>query len=156
VIQALDETPTMMGVEGASFNFGSVAWAVRAQGLEDLRDDVLQLLKMAGDLHLRLLGLPLETAIEVEPIRTTDKLVDAQAETVEIGNQLTLVDRGYITDETASVTLTGTGVANPDVAAKALELKLTEPPATIPTPKQTLPAGTTAEEKSASGSAASS
>ena len=55
-IQAYGDSPPMMGVDGPSFNFGSVAWAVQAQILEDLRDDVLGLLVRAGSLHLKYLG----------------------------------------------------------------------------------------------------
>lgn len=150
VIQALDETPTMMGVEGASFNFGSVAWSVRAQGLEDLRDDVLQLIKKVMQLHLRLMGTTHGVEIKAEPIRTTDTLVDARARTAEIANELTLVDRGYQTDETASVNLTGTGVADEEKAKKAGELALANPaPKSAADQSLSLPPGATAEDRQA-------
>jgi hypothetical protein len=117
LIQALGETPTMMGVEGASFNFGSVAWSTQAQSYTDIRDDVLGTIQRIGNLHLRMLGKMLKCEIETLPIRTTDTLIEAQTRVTQIQNEIELVDRGYQSDETAAMALTGSGVYDPAQAA---------------------------------------
>ncbi len=164
-IQAYGDSPTMMGVDGPSFNFGSVAWAVQAQMLEDLRDDVLGLLVRAASLHLKFRGRAQTARAKVKPIRTTDALVDAQAKQYEINNVLTILAWGFMTAEQASMELTGTGIP-PEmstlVAARidAMKDSLVPPPPpgqkTAPggdPVKPALPAGSTAEERGAAARA---
>ena len=163
-IQAYGDAPTMMGVDGPSFNFGSVAWSVQAQLLEDLRDDVLSLPVRAASLHLKLCGCTLKARAKVKPIRVTDALVDAQTKQYEITNSLLLLAWGFLTAEQASMELTGSGIPPEMVEyvkerVEAMKLSITLPNAAKnQAPNQdpaapTLPAGSTAEEKGASGSA---
>lgn len=157
-IQAYGDAPTMMGVDGPSFNFGSVAWSVQAQLLEDLRDDVLSLPVRAASLHLKLCGSTLTARAEVKPIRVTDALVDAQTKQYEQNNVFALLAWGFITAEQASMKLTGSGIP-PEMAdlvaarIEAMSASLAAPPQQQasggdPT-KPALPAGSTAEEKGA-------
>lgn len=161
-IQAYGDAPTMMGVDGPSFNFGSVAWAVQAQLLEDLRDDVVSLLVRAANLHLKLLGSTRTARAEVKPIRVTDALVEAQTQQYEQNNVLSLLAWGFVTPEQASMKLTGSGIP-PEMAdlvaarIEAMSASLAAPPQSEPSggdpTKPALPAGTTAEEKGAAKSA---
>ena len=157
-IQAYGDAPTMMGVDGPSFNFGSVAWAVQAQLLEDLRDDVVSLLVRAANRHLKLLGSTLTGRAEVKPIRVTDALVEAQTQQYEQNNVFALLAWGFITPEQASMKLTGSGIP-PEMAdlvaarIEAMSASLAAPPQAQaaggdPT-KPALPAGSTSEEKGA-------
>ena len=157
-IQAYGDAPTMMGVDGPSFNFGSVAWAVQAQLLEDLRDDVVSLLVRAGNLHLKLLGSSRTARAEVKPIRVTDALVEAQTQQYEQNNVFAQLAWGFLTPEQASMKLTGSGIP-PEMAdlvaarIEAMSASLAAPPQAQaaggdPT-KPALPAGSTAEENNA-------
>jgi hypothetical protein len=64
-----------------------------------------------------MLGKMLKCEIETLPIRTTDTLIEAQTRVTQIQNEIELVDRGYQSDETAAMALTGSGVYDPAQAA---------------------------------------
>ena len=115
VVQSLKSLPTLMGInDGSTQTYTTVEWQIYAAGLETLRDQAVDLLERAADLHLRLKGLALRADSIVKKIRTSDALIDAQAEAKQIENAITKIRMGWITNEEAAISITGSGpVAEP-------------------------------------------
>lgn len=108
--QSLKSLPTLMGInDGSTQTYTTVEWQIYAAGLESLRDAVVSLIVKCASLHLRLLGLPHKAVAEVDSIRTTDYLIEAQAEGLRIENARKKVRLGWTSHEEAAVEITGTG-----------------------------------------------
>jgi hypothetical protein len=115
VIQALKSLPTLMGInDGSTQTYTTVEWQIYAAGLESLRSLAVSLLEEVANLHLRLLGKPLKAEARVEKIRTNDRLVDAQAEAIQIKNAKEKIRLGWSSHEEESINITGSApVAEP-------------------------------------------
>lgn len=113
--QSLKSLPTLMGInDGSTQTYTTVEWQIYAAGLESLRDAVVSLIVRCASLHLRLMGLPHTAVAQVDSIRTTDYLIEAQAESLRIENERKKVQLGWISNDEAAVAITGTGpVADP-------------------------------------------
>lgn len=110
LIQALKQMPTLMGVvEGSTETWSNVDWQIYARGLESIAMKAASPLVRCANLHLRLLGMPLKAQIEIQPIRANQRLTDAQAEALEISNEARKRDEGWISQETAAMSITDSG-----------------------------------------------
>lgn len=137
VILSLDQLPNLMGVtEGGTQAYAQEQSRVYYNKLESLRSKVNAILVKVANLHLRLLGLPLVARAKVEPIQTRDRLSVAQAREIEIRNAEALVNRGYLSDNEASMELTGSEPVDPARAQAAYDRQnVTAPsPANNPAP----------------------
>jgi len=128
MITGLKEMPTLMGVvEGNTETWSSVDWQIYAKGLQTGVCKAGYPLIEAGKLHLRLLGMPYAVEAEYEPIRANQRMVDAQAEQIEIDNEKNKVLCGWQTNDDASLRITGSkSVAEMDKEALGL-LKPVQP-----------------------------
>ncbi len=115
LVQALKQLPTLMGiVEGSTETWSRVEWDIYSSSLHAMVQKAAEPLRRAAGLHLQLLGMPLEAAIEFEPACSITRLLDAQAQSVEAANQARMRDEGWQTNETAAMTMTGSApVAQP-------------------------------------------
>jgi len=114
IVQSLKSLPTLMGInDGSAQTYTSVEWAIYASGLETLRSMVLEVLVKVADLHLRLLGKALSAQAKTKPIRTNDENVDAQTEAIRIANAKEKRNQNWITQEEASIEITGSGPVGP-------------------------------------------
>lgn len=114
LVMALDQLPTLMGIDsGGTLAYASTQWRVYTKKLEYMRGLVNGIIVMIANLELRLRGLPLTARADVEPIRTSDKLADEQARSIQIVNEYRLVDEGAQSEEDASMNLTGHGPFGP-------------------------------------------
>jgi hypothetical protein len=115
LIQGLKQLPTIMGVvEGDTETWSRVQWDIYASSLTTLVAKAAAPLVKASQLHLQLLGLPYLAVPEFEPLRSIARLLDAQAEAAEIENEARKRDEGFQTQETASMSVTGSApVAEP-------------------------------------------
>ncbi|MDR3709953.1 MAG: hypothetical protein P4L33_16780 [Capsulimonadaceae bacterium] len=110
LIQGLKQMPSLMGVvEGSTETWSNVDWQIYAKGLESIVSKAAAPLVKSANLHLRLLGLPLKAAVEIEPVRANQRLTDAQAEALEIANEARKRDEGWTSQETAAMAVTGSG-----------------------------------------------
>lgn len=108
IVQALKTLPTLMGInDGSTQTYTTVEWAIYAAGLETLRGIVAQLLVGVARLHLRLLGLDRKVKAEMQPIRTTDAQMEANAEATRIENEVRKRDEGWQTQDDAARAITG-------------------------------------------------
>jgi hypothetical protein len=119
LVMAVDQPPTLLGIDsGGTLAYSSTQWKAYALKLEALRALVNTVLVRLANLHLRLLGLPLVAKAEVQPIRSEDLLMAAQARAVEISNSKQLIGMGFATAEGECVKLTGSGVVDPEKASR--------------------------------------
>jgi hypothetical protein len=108
IVQSLKTLPTLMGInDGSTQTYTTVEWAIYAKGLESVRKAVVDVILSCANLHLRLLGLPLKAVAEYEPIRTTDSLIEANTETVQIQNEKEKIRLGWSNHEESSMRVTG-------------------------------------------------
>jgi hypothetical protein len=66
----------------------------------------------AVNLDFKLSGKPWTVELEFEPIRTAQRLNDAQAETAEIANEVAKVNQGWQTNDEASIRITGSAAVS--------------------------------------------
>jgi hypothetical protein len=108
LIQALKQLPTIMGiVEGDTETWASIQWTIYAQSLMSLVSKAASPLVRASGLHLQLLGMPYAAEVEIEPVRSIQRLLDAQAEAQEIRNEEAKVRNNWQLNITASQSITG-------------------------------------------------
>jgi len=108
--QGLKQMPSLMGVvEGSTETWSNVDWQIYAKGLESIVEKAAAPLVRCADLHLRLLGMPIRAEVEIEPVRANQRLSDAQAEAIEIGNEARKRDEGWQSQETSAMAVTGSG-----------------------------------------------
>jgi len=114
IVQSLKTLPTLMGInDGSTQTYTTVEWAIYAAGLESMRSIVVNVLCRCAQLHLRLLGLNLKAIAKVKPIRTTDGMIEAQAEGLRIQNEVRKVQLGWVSNDEASIAITGSGPVAP-------------------------------------------
>lgn len=115
IVQSLKTLPTLMGInDGATQTYTTVEWAIYAAGLQAIQGIVLGVICKVASLHLRLMGKNLVAIAKTQPIRTTDDMLEAQAEGLRIANEKEKVRLGWISNEEAAVNITGSGpVADP-------------------------------------------
>lgn len=110
LVQSLKQLPTLMGiVEGSTETWSRVEWDIYAAALRSLSRKAATPLAQASTLHLQLLGLPYWAEVEVRELKSITRLVDAQAESIEIANEARKRDEGWQTNETAAIRVTGSG-----------------------------------------------
>ena len=135
LIQALMTLPAMMGVmdSGGGDMWSKMQFKVYANSLVNLMDKAASPLVEASQLHLRLLGMPYTAEAEMQNTETITRLIDAQAEAIEISNEVAKVQQNWQLNDTAAMTITGS--APPDEASRAGDTEAK------PLPVAALPAG---------------
>ncbi|MBB6053264.1 hypothetical protein [Armatimonas rosea] len=110
IASSLRHPATLLNIQmGGTQGLGDTNWRVYATQLRSLRASGAAPVLQIANLHLRLMGLNLVARLKAEPIRTTEKLTDAQADQTSIANAITKRDQGWITQEEASIEVTGSG-----------------------------------------------
>ncbi len=135
--QALDHPPALIGItDGGTQAYATVQLEQYGAKLTGVAADPDRAAEWIANLDLRARGVDMVARVERVPIVLTDALINQQARALEIGNELSLVDRGYRTDEDAALTLTGSGVADPARAIAAHQRSLAAPktPLALPAP----------------------
>jgi hypothetical protein len=134
-IRALKQLPILMASnEGTTETHGTVQWQIYAKGIDALRRKVGWLAERILKTALELRGIQARVEIEWEPLRTTDRKLDAEAEGLEIANEIAKRDQGWITQNDSSIAVTGTkAVGEAPVALPA------PVPATLTVARDSLP-----------------
>jgi hypothetical protein len=108
LIIALKQNPVLMGfVNGSTETWSDVQWEIYSKGMQAIVQKAATPLIRAAQLHLQLLGMPFKVKAEYEPIRSIQRLVDAQSEAVEIANEVEKVRQNWQTNVTAAQRITG-------------------------------------------------
>ncbi len=124
MIKALKQLPILMASnEATTETHGTVQWQIFVSGLRSLQAPIEFILSRMMELALRVQGIQGRVECWFDPIRTTDRLADANAERVEINNAIMKWRAGWQTWEESSIEVTGSappeGVEPPDPASFA-------------------------------------
>lgn len=123
MFRALKQLPILMGSNrGTTETWGSIQMEVHALRIRALQTCVASLASHLLTVALRLIGVTGVVHFEFEAIRATDKIKDATAEKIAIQNAAAKRDEGWITQDEASLEVTGSEAAGPapsqdDIAA---------------------------------------
>lgn len=83
---SVKQLPILMGQGDASAQagaYGGVQWNVQVLGIRALRRHVKRMIERMANVTLRIAGVPAFAKVEYDDLRTTDRLYEAQAETLE-------------------------------------------------------------------------
>jgi hypothetical protein len=127
MIKALKQLPILMASnEGTTETHGTVQWQIFVAGLRSLQKPVEFILSRMLSLALRIYGREGTVKCWFNPIRTTDRLADAQAEEVEIRNAIAKYQAGWQTWEESAIEVTGS--APPEDAKRPDNFKPSDEP----------------------------
>lgn len=108
VVMSLKTLPTLLGInDGSTQTYTTAEWRIYAEGIESIRAVVIDVIRKCLNLHLRLKGLPFKAIAKFEKIRTSDSQIEAATAAMEIQNEITKVNQGWITNDQASMKITG-------------------------------------------------
>ncbi len=138
--RSLRMLPILMGSnEGTTETHGTVQWEIMVRSIESMQTCVATLANTLLTVALRLKGISAHAVLSFESVRSTDRLLDAQTESLEIKNAATKRDEGWITQDEASIAITGSKAVAEPPEPDALIAPLMESPrsdGTIPPPVQ--------------------
>lgn len=142
LIEALKSLPIFHGENvGTTETWGSVEFEIYGSSVAMLREIVANPLARALTVGLNLRGRQNLVQHQWEPIRTTQRLADAQAEAQEIENEVSKRDQGWETQDDASTAITGSDAVAPAPAPAPAPMAPPVPdPADLP-PDPALPPG---------------
>lgn len=108
MIKALKQLPILMGSnEGTTETHGTVQWTIFVEGLKSLQNPIKHILSRMMGLALEVYGHQGRVEIEFDALRTTDRLLDAQAEQAEISNAAEKYNQGWQSWEESAIEITG-------------------------------------------------
>jgi hypothetical protein len=121
MIKALKQLPILMANnEGSTETHGTIQWQIFVAGLQSMQEPICTVLNRMMQLSLQVLGYKGRVECFFEPIRTSDRKADADAETAEIRNAIIKWAAGFQTWEESAIEVTGSappeGVEEPDPA----------------------------------------
>lgn len=108
--KALKQLPILMASnEGTTETHGTVQWQIFVSGLRSLQGPIEFILSRMFKLALQVQGYQGDIECWFEPIRTTDRKSDADAEAIEISNAIKKFIAGFQTWEESAIEVTGSG-----------------------------------------------
>lgn len=108
VIKSLKQLPILMcSNEGTTETHGTIQWQIFVAGLRSLQSPIGFVLSKMLQLALEVQGYQGRVECWFEPIRTTDRKADAEAEKLEIQNAITKWAAGWQTWEESAIEATG-------------------------------------------------
>lgn len=114
LVVALKQNPVLMSfVEGSTETWSDIQWELAINGLGAIVGCGASPMRDCAQLHLQLLGNDCTVEVEQKPLKSVQRLQDAQAEALEIDNEVRKRDEGFQTQDTASMTLTGSAPVAP-------------------------------------------
>lgn len=100
--------------EGSTTTHATVQWQIYAKLLEEAQQLIKRLLEAAYNCCLQVWGLPGSCHIEFEPIRQTDRTIEAAADTTEQARWSKLLEDGVIDHDEYAQKTVGHAPARPD------------------------------------------
>ncbi|MBA4543985.1 hypothetical protein H1164_13935 [Thermoactinomyces daqus] len=113
VVTALKQLPILLGRnEGTTETHGSIQWQIYVAGIESIRRGVKRILEQGYNLALQIQGRQSKAKITFNPLRTTDRLAEAQAEQIETQTKIAQIQQGWITSDEAAMEMVGHEAVN--------------------------------------------
>jgi hypothetical protein len=108
MFMALQELPVLMGSnEGTTETHGTVQLEVYASHIESFQKIISNLLEKLFSVTLQVWGIAGKVLWFFEPVRTTDRVKDAQADLMESKAEAFKRDQGWKTQDEVSIEITG-------------------------------------------------
>jgi hypothetical protein len=108
MFMALQELPVLMGSnEGTTETHGTVQLEVYASHIESFQKIISNLLEKLFSATLQVWGIAGKVLWFFEPVRTTDRVKDAQADLMESKAEAFKRDQGWKTQDEVSIEITG-------------------------------------------------
>ncbi|MFD1423417.1 phage minor head protein [Laceyella tengchongensis] len=117
VVTALKQLPILLGRnEGTTETHGSIQWQIYVAGIESIQRGVKRVLERAYNLALQIQGRQSRARLTFNQLRTTDRLLEAQAEEIETRTKIQQINQGWITNDEAAQEMVGhEAVSEPQV-----------------------------------------
>lgn len=113
-VRALKTMPLMMGITESTGDVQSNRqWEIYAAGVKSIQHYVENILERLFGLALEAQGIQATVQFRFAELRAAEKMRDAQTEAIEIANTVAKRDQGWISQDEASVALTGTPAVGP-------------------------------------------
>lgn len=120
---------------GSTETYGSVEYEIQGASVDTLRAYTSQALERALTVGLHFRGIQAVVEAHWPPIRTTQRLADAQAESQEIENEVNKRDQGWVTQDDASEAITESKAVGPAPEPNVMPAAVLKPaPQTAATP----------------------
>lgn len=114
VTRALKSTRLMMGGdEMGSETFANREWEIYTAGIKSIQHLVETALEQLFGLALEAQGIQADVIFRFAELRASERLRDAQAEAMEIANEVSKYEAGWISQDEASETITGSSADAP-------------------------------------------
>lgn len=115
LFSALKELPVFMGSNtGTTETHGTVQMAIYAATIKSLQKVIAALIEKLLNAALAVWGINGKVVWTFEPLRATDRLMDAQADQAETAAAAAMRDQGWITQDEASIRVTGSEAVSPE------------------------------------------
>jgi hypothetical protein len=113
--RALKQLPTFMGSnEGTTETHSTVQLVITVNAVKSYQETIASLIEKFLDVALQVLGINGRAKVEFDTVRATDRLMEANADMMEINVAARMRDEGWITQDDASIRVTGSkAVADP-------------------------------------------
>ncbi|MBH8599081.1 MULTISPECIES: phage minor head protein [unclassified Thermoactinomyces] len=113
VVTALKQLPILLGRnEGTTETHGSIQWQIYVAGIESIQRGVKRVLEQAYNLALQVQGRQSRARITFNKLRTTDRLLEAQAEQIETQTKIAQIQQGWFTNDEAAMEMVGHEAVN--------------------------------------------
>lgn len=121
VVSSLKHLPILLGRSDAtSETHANVQWKIFNAGILSMQNATKRTIENAYNISLRVKGFQSRARVEFDELNVTDRLKEAQAEQMEIQNEIAKVTQGWIDNDEASRNMTGSdAVAEPAPQAPA-------------------------------------
>ncbi|UDM72403.1 phage minor head protein [Vagococcus fluvialis] len=108
VVTSLKQLPILLGRnESTTETHGSIQWEIHVAGVKSIQNVTKRLLEKAYTVALRVQGNQSTVKITFNDVRTKDRAQEANAEAIEINNEILKVQQGWIDNDEASNVITG-------------------------------------------------
>jgi tmRNA-binding protein len=106
--RALKQLPTFMGSnEGTTETHSTVQLVITVNSIQSYQGSIANLIEKLFDVALQIYGINGRAKVEFDTVRATDRLMDANADLAEIQVAAQKRDQGWITQDDASISVTG-------------------------------------------------
>lgn len=108
IVTALKQLPILLGRnEGATTTHGTVQWQIYVRGIESIQRGIKRILERAYNVILQVHGLQGSAKITFDEIPTTDRKLDAEAESIETATKILQYNQGWIDNNEAALEMVG-------------------------------------------------
>lgn len=108
VTASLKSLPVLLGRnESTSETHATIQWEIYKAGIRSMQNATKRTIEKAYKVALRVRGIQAKVTVTFNELSVRDRLKDAQAENMEIMNEIEKVNQGWIKNDDASIAITG-------------------------------------------------